>query len=158
MSSSSFPPGFCFYPTEEELLGFYLHNKLENERTEDIERVIPVLDVYGVDPEHLPERAGEACRGGGCEQWFFFCPMQEREAQGGRPSRTTPSGYWKATGSPSLVYSAATNRPIGQKKAMVFYQGRAPSGTKTKWKMNDYRALDDQEQDIAILTSSPKVS
>lgn len=54
MSSSSFPPGFCFYPTEEELLGFYLHNKLENERTEDIERVIPVLDVYGVDPEHLP--------------------------------------------------------------------------------------------------------
>lgn len=74
------------------------------------------------------------------EPWFFFCPRQEREARGGRPSRTTPSGYWKAAGTPGLVY-AADGRPIGTKKTMVFYRGRAPSGTKTNWKMNEYRAL-----------------
>jgi hypothetical protein len=27
------------------------------------------------------------------------------------------------------------------RKTMVFYRGRAPSGTKTKWKMNEYRAF-----------------
>jgi len=83
--------------------------------------------------------AGELCRGD-TEQWFFFSPGQEREARGGRPSRTTSCGYWKATGSPGYVYSS-DNRVIGVKKSMVFYKGKAPMGRKTKWKMNEYRAI-----------------
>ena len=47
------PPGFRFYPTEEELVAFYLHNKLEGQRN-DIDRVIPVIDIYNVEPWHLP--------------------------------------------------------------------------------------------------------
>ena len=74
------------------------------------------------------------------DPWFYFCARQDREARGGRPCRTTPSGYWKAAGTPGLVYSA-DGRPVGTKKTMVFYRGRAPSGTKTKWKMNEYRAF-----------------
>jgi hypothetical protein len=74
------------------------------------------------------------------EQWFFFCPRAERELHGGRPARTTPSGYWKATGSPSWVFSSSANRVIGEKRTMVFYHGRAPTGTKTRWKMNEYKA------------------
>jgi len=76
------------------------------------------------------------------EQWFFFCPRAERELSGGRPARTTPSGYWKATGSPSHVYSAPpASRVIGEKRTMVFYEGRAPTGAKTRWKMNEYKAV-----------------
>ena len=93
----------------------------------------------------------EAHRGafsGGVEPWFYFCPRQEREARGGRPSRTTPSGYWKAAGTPGLVY-AADGRPIGTKKTMVFYRGRAPAGAKTKWKLNEYKALEVQDEDAA---------
>uniref|UniRef100_A0A452Z7P7 NAC domain-containing protein n=1 Tax=Aegilops tauschii subsp. strangulata TaxID=200361 RepID=A0A452Z7P7_AEGTS len=86
-----------------------------------------------------------ACAGHG-EPWFYFCARQDREARGGRPSRTTPSGYWKAAGTPGLVYSAA-GRPVGTKKTMVFYRGRAPAGTKTKWKMNEYRALEEDGSD-----------
>ncbi|KAF2953451.1 hypothetical protein DAI22_01g409100 [Oryza sativa Japonica Group] len=134
-------PGFRFYPTEEELICFYLRNKLDGLR-DDIERVIPVFDVYSVDPLQLSEIHHEMLGGGGeeGEPWFYFCPRQEREARGGRPSRTTPSGYWKAAGTPGVVYSA-DRRPIGMKKTMVFYRGRAPSGTKTAWKMNEYRAF-----------------
>ncbi|XP_038978739.1 NAC domain-containing protein 90-like [Phoenix dactylifera] len=144
-------PGYRFYPTEEELLSFYLRNKL-NSRREDMERVIPVADVYCFDPWQLPQISGEPCIRDS-EQWFFFCPRQEREAHGGRPTRTTPSGYWKATGSPSLVYSSA-NRVIGVKKTMVFYQGRAPTGTKTIWKMNEYRAF----KEDAATTMSTEIS
>nr|AXU39992.1 NAC protein [Lilium pumilum] len=133
------PPGYRFYPTEEELLCFYLPNKLANTR-EEISRVIPVTDVYGFDPWQLPAVSASEST----EQWFFFCPLQEREAHGGRTARMTPSGYWKATGSPSFVYS--NNRVIGGKKTMVFYQGRAPVGTKTKWKMNEYRAVAEDAQ------------
>nr|CAB3478927.1 unnamed protein product [Digitaria exilis] len=141
-AAAGFPPGYRFYPTEEELICFYLRNKLDNLR-DDIERVIPVVDVYAVDPPQLPEIHEMLCGGAGegDETWFYFCPRQEREARGGRPSRTTPSGYWKAAGTPGVVYSSGDRRAIGMKKTMVFYHGRAPSGAKTKWKMNEYRAL-----------------
>ncbi|KAJ1686256.1 hypothetical protein LUZ63_017646 [Rhynchospora breviuscula] len=138
-------PGYRFYPTEEELMLFYLHHKLENTRP-DIERVIPVLDVYNYHPRNLQSVAGEGSRTD-TEQWFFFCPRQEREVQGGRPTRTTVSGYWKATGSPTYVFSSS-NRIIGMKRTMVFYQGRAPNGTKTNWKMNEYKALQHHAQGV----------
>ncbi|XP_044962668.1 NAC domain-containing protein 90-like [Hordeum vulgare subsp. vulgare] len=135
------PPGYRFYPTEEELVRFYLRHMLDGSRRDDIERVIPVADVCSLDPWQLPEVHRGACAGHG-EPWFYFCARQEREARGGRPSRTTPSGYWKAAGTPGLVYSAG-GHPVGTKKTMVFYRGRAPAGAKTKWKMNEYRAFDD---------------
>ena len=97
----------------------------------------------------------EVYRGAGAgEPWFYFCARQDREARGGRPSRTTPSGYWKAAGTPGLVYSA-DGRPIGTKKTMVFYGGRAPAGAKTKWKMNEYRAFDDDDTDTAAPAPNP---
>ncbi|KAF8397930.1 hypothetical protein HHK36_016856 [Tetracentron sinense] len=133
------PQGFRFYPTEEELLSFYLHNKLEGKR-QDLDRVIPVVNIYELDPWQLPQVSGRLCHGDP-EQWFFFTPRQEREARGGKPNRTTASGYWKATGSPGYVYSSG-NRVIGVKKTMVFYKGKAPTGRKTKWKMNEYRAIE----------------
>ncbi|XP_074560105.1 NAC domain-containing protein 90-like [Curcuma longa] len=151
--STAAPPGFRFYPTEDELIGFFLRHKLDRRRESDIARVIPVADVYTVDPWRLPSMAGEACRADG-EQWFFFCPRQAREAHGGRPTRTTPSGYWKATGSPSFVFSSAENNPaLGVKRTMAFYRGRAPTGTKTEWKLNEYRALADHPGGAASLTS-----
>ncbi|KAJ4970424.1 hypothetical protein NE237_003523 [Protea cynaroides] len=132
------PLGFRFYPTEEELITFYLRNKLEGTRP-DLDRVIPVFDIYEMDPWQLPQLSGELCRADP-EQWFFFSPRQAREARGGRPNRITSAGYWKTTGSPGYSYSSG-NQIIGMKKTMVFYKGRAPSGKKTEWKMNEYRAI-----------------
>ncbi|KAG6412164.1 hypothetical protein SASPL_124834 [Salvia splendens] len=133
------PVGFRFYPTEEELLLYYLPNKL-NAMNPDIDRVIPLLNIYDYNPWELPQHAGEVCRGDK-EQWFFFTTLQEREARGGRPNRLTEKGYWKATGSPSDVFTCQNLR-IGRKKTMVFYEGRAPHGSKTTWKMNEYKVYD----------------
>ncbi|CAK9187532.1 unnamed protein product [Ilex paraguariensis] len=131
-------PGFRFYPTEEELVSFYLNNKLEGTR-EDLDPVIPVVDIYKYSPWDLPRFAGELCQGN-IDQWFFFVPRQEREAHGGRPNRLTTTGYWKASGSLGYVYS--NNGIIGVKRTMVFYRGRVPDGRKTEWKMNEYRAIE----------------
>ncbi|KAM0821575.1 hypothetical protein ACQ4PT_072095 [Festuca glaucescens] len=142
-------PGFRFYPTEDELLGFYLRRHLAGTTGPYVHRVIPVVDVYNHHPSHLPTMAGEA-NVRDAEQWFFFCPRAEREMRGGRLARTTPSGYWKATGSPSCVFSSsysASSKVIGVKRTMVFYQGRAPAGSKTTWKMNEYKAVADDEED-----------
>ncbi|KAI3419541.1 NAC domain-containing protein [Psidium guajava] len=136
------PPGFRFFPTEEELVSFYLRNKLDGTRQALhglIHRVIPVLDIYEFNPWDLPQFAGDLCRGDP-EQWFFFIPRQESEYRGGRPRRLTTTGYWKATGSPGFVYSS--NRIVGVKRTMVFYTGRAPNGVKTEWKLNEYKAIE----------------
>ncbi|XP_030456914.1 NAC domain-containing protein 90-like [Syzygium oleosum] len=135
-----YPTGFRFYPTEEELISFYLHNQLHGLKQDRIHRVIPVLDIFDTEPWNLPQLAGELCREDR-EQWFFFAPMQEREARGGRPSRSMATGYWKATGSPGYVYSS-DNKVIGVKKSMVFYVGKAPTGRKTQWKLNEYRTIE----------------
>ena len=45
--------GFRFYPTEEELLSYYLPKKL-NGPTPAIDRVIPILPIYDYNPWELP--------------------------------------------------------------------------------------------------------
>ncbi|MBA0838098.1 hypothetical protein Goarm_010194 [Gossypium armourianum] len=149
-------PGFRFYPTEEELVSFYLHHKLEMER-EDLnrlmDRVIPIVNIYEFNPWDLPQFSVYLCHKDP-EQWFFFIPWQESEARGGRPKRLTTTGYWKATGSPGFVYSSG-NRPIGVKRTMVFYNGRAPNGIRTEWKMNEYKAI---EQGASSISATPTVS
>ncbi|XP_008462671.2 NAC domain-containing protein 90-like [Cucumis melo] len=136
-------PGFRFYPTEEELISFYLQKKLEDDGSDDLkqlmDQIVPILDIYDFNPWDLPQYAGEVCQRDE-EQWFYFIPRQESEARGGRPKRLTSNGYWKATGSPSHVY-CSNNKSIGVKRTMVFYKGRAPNGTKTEWKMNEYKAI-----------------
>lgn len=74
---------------------------------------------------------------GAGERWFYF-----RQHDGWMMDRSTPSGYWKtAAGTASFVYSA-DRHPVGLKKSMLFYRGREPSGRKTKWKIDEFWALD----------------
>lgn len=49
------PPGFRFYPTEEELVSFYLQKQLQGQ-SHHINRVIPVIDINGVEPWNLPSK------------------------------------------------------------------------------------------------------
>jgi len=49
------PLGYRFYPTEEELVSFYLHNKLEGTRQE-LQRVIPEISIYDIEPGDLPRK------------------------------------------------------------------------------------------------------
>lgn len=76
----------------------------------------------------------------GEKEWYFFVPRDRRQANGGRPNRTTERGFWKATGSDRSIRSVVEpRRLIGLKKTLVYYLGRAPRGTKTGWVMNEYR-------------------
>ncbi|KAM0977886.1 hypothetical protein ACFX13_014189 [Malus domestica] len=123
-----------------------------------LDQIIPVVYIYEFDPWKLPQVAGEVSHGDS-EQWFFFIPRPESEARGGRPRRLTTIGYWKASGSPSTVYSSNSNynRPIGHKRTMGFYIGRAPRGKKTEWMMNEYKAIEahaDHNNQLSMAASS----
>lgn len=124
-------PGFRFHPTEEELIEFYLRRKVEGRRF-NVE-LITFLDLYRYDPWELPALAAI-----GEKEWFFYVPRDRKYRNGDRPNRVTTSGYWKATGADRMI-RGEDSRPIGLKKTLVFYSGKAPKGIRTSWIMNEYR-------------------
>ncbi|GFY89827.1 NAC domain containing protein 36 [Actinidia rufa] len=85
-------PGFRFHPTEEELIHFYLKNMIFGKRM--CFDIIGVLNIYHHDPRDLPRLAKIGER-----EWYFFVPRDRKHGNGGRPNRTTETGFWKATGS-----------------------------------------------------------
>ncbi|XP_057500744.1 NAC domain-containing protein 6-like [Actinidia eriantha] len=129
-------PGFRFHPTEEELLGFYLKNMVFGKKLHL--DVIGFVNIYHHDPVELPGLAKIGER-----EWYFFVPRDRKHGSGGRPNRTTETGFWKATGSDRKILSLSDPKKIiGLKKTLVFYKGRAPRGCKTDWVMNEYRLPD----------------
>lgn len=95
-------------------------------------QIIADIDLYKFDPWDLPSKAifGE-------KEWYFFSPRDRKYPNGSRPNRVAGSGYWKATGTDKII--TTEGRKVGIKKALVFYIGKAPKGTKTNWIMHEYR-------------------
>ncbi|XP_054816609.1 NAC domain-containing protein 72-like [Prosopis cineraria] len=133
LAQLSLPPGFRFFPTDEELLVQYLCRKVAGHHFSL--QIIGDIDLYKFDPWVLPSKAifGE-------KEWYFFSPRDRKYPNGSRPNRVAGSGYWKATGTDKIITTAG--RKVGIKKALVFYVGKAPKGTKTNWIMHEYRLLD----------------
>ncbi|KAF2297409.1 hypothetical protein GH714_023221 [Hevea brasiliensis] len=65
---SCVPPGFRFYPTEEELVGYYLKRKINSLKI-DLDIIIDI-DLYKIEPWDIQAR----CKLGYDEQneWYFF--------------------------------------------------------------------------------------
>ncbi|GAV71943.1 NAM domain-containing protein [Cephalotus follicularis] len=126
------PPGFRFHPTDEELVTHYLCKKCVSQPL--AVPIIAEIDLYKFDPWELPDLAlyGE-------KEWYFFSPRDRKYPNGSRPNRAAGSGYWKATGADKPI---GKPKPLGIKKALVFYAGRAPRGEKTNWIMHEYRLAD----------------
>ncbi|XP_039014108.1 NAC domain-containing protein 72-like [Hibiscus syriacus] len=154
------PPGFRFYPTDEELLVQYLCRKVAGHHFSP--QIIGEIDLYKFDPWVLPSKfnqiqqnvltsllllvySGQSkyilfCIGKaifGEKEWYFFSPRDRKYPNGSRPNRVAGSGYWKATGTDKMIMT--DGRKVGLKKALVFYVGKAPKGTKTNWIMHEYR-------------------
>ncbi|KAJ9687197.1 hypothetical protein PVL29_015878 [Vitis rotundifolia] len=134
------PPGFRFYPTDEELVVHFLHRKAALLPCHP--DVIPDLDLYPYDPWELD---GKALAEG--NQWYYF----SRRTQ----NRSTNNGYWKALGIDEPIMSSGGKR-VGMKKYMVFYIGEAPSGIKSSWIMQEYRLSDSGSSSSSGRSSSKR--
>lgn len=137
MTQLSLPPGFRFFPTDEELLVQYLCRKVAGH---DFSlQIIADIDLYKFDPWELPSKAmfGE-------KEWYFFSPRDRKYPNGSRPNRVAGTGYWKATGTDKVITTGG--KRVGIKKALVFYVGKAPKGNKTNWIMHEYRLSEPQRK------------
>ncbi|KAK7393393.1 hypothetical protein VNO78_21947 [Psophocarpus tetragonolobus] len=129
---ASLPPGFRFYPSDEELVLHYLYKKITNE--EVLKGTLMEIDLHTCEPWQLPEVAKL-----NANEWYFFSFRDRKYATGFRTNRATTSGYWKATGKDRTVFDPATREVVGMRKTLVFYRNRAPNGIKTGWIMHEFR-------------------
>ncbi|KAJ7557986.1 hypothetical protein O6H91_04G019900 [Diphasiastrum complanatum] len=133
-------PGFRFHPTDHELLDFYLRKMVEGKLQPG--GFIRSVELCSYDPWELPGLASTV----GEKEWFFFVPRVSRKPHITRPTRLTPSGFWKATGTERTV-KTLSGKCLGRKKTLVFYKGRAPKGARTKWVMQEYRLAERETSD-----------
>ncbi|KAK7822218.1 NAC domain-containing protein 104 [Quercus suber] len=122
------PPGFRFYPTDEELVVHFLHRKATLLPCHP--DIIPDLDLYPHDPWEID---GKAVAEG--NKWYFYSRRTQNS------NRITSNGYWKPMGIEEPVMNS-NGKKVGIKKHLVFYVGEAPSSVKTNWIMHEYRLSD----------------
>ncbi|PIN15326.1 hypothetical protein CDL12_12026 [Handroanthus impetiginosus] len=132
MKDEKLPPGFRFHPTDEELITYYLINKISDANFTG--RAIGDVDLNKCEPWDLPGKAKM-----GEKEWYFFSLRDRKYPTGVRTNRATNTGYWKTTGKDKEIYNSNTSELVGMKKTLVFYRGRAPRGEKTNWVMHEYR-------------------
>ncbi|XP_049359993.1 NAC transcription factor 25-like [Solanum verrucosum] len=127
-----FPPGFRFYPTDYELIKYYLERKLANLPLQP--NKIYEMNIYKYDPDtiaaYLKPTTAE-------NVWYVFTPRDRKYPNGERPDRCTGNGYWKATGA-DISINDDKNSKIGSRRALVYHIGKPPKGKKTDWIMHEY--------------------
>ncbi|GMJ13527.1 NAC domain containing protein 58 [Hibiscus trionum] len=125
------PPGFRFHPTDEELITYYLSNKVSD--TSFTSKAIVDVDLNKCEPWDLPGKASM-----GEKEWYFFSLRDRKYPTGLRTNRATDAGYWKTTGKDKEIFRGG-DILVGMKKTLVFYKGRAPKGEKSNWVIHEYR-------------------
>ncbi|WZZ56293.1 hypothetical protein YC2023_056400 [Brassica napus] len=130
-------PGFEFRPYDEELVGFYLRQKLLGNHSL-VDGVIRDIKICSLDPWDLRFQSKIKSRD---VVWYFLSRI---ENNGGRQSRTTPSGSWKLTGDPSYVNDRWGNLTgfrgeIGYKRVLTFSKGKSSSSSSSisEWVMHE---------------------
>ncbi|CAO2206818.1 unnamed protein product [Urochloa humidicola] len=128
------PPGFRFFPTDEELITCYLARKAMDPSFTSA--AIRDVDLYKSEPWDLPcdQQQQQAAD---LQEGYFFCRRGSKYPSGVRARRATRLGYWKSTGKDKAVHGR-DGRLVGTRKTLVFYGGRAPRGEKTGWVMHEY--------------------
>ncbi|KAL5211394.1 hypothetical protein ABZP36_022241 [Zizania latifolia] len=123
---TNLPPGFHFFPSDEELVAHFLRRKASLLPCHP--DIIPTLTPHRYN--HPWELNGKALQAG--DQWYFFCHATQ--------SRTSSNGCWNPIGEDETVTSGG--RSVGLKKTLVFSMGEPSQGIKTNWIMHEYHLLD----------------
>ncbi|KAH7671069.1 NAC domain-containing protein [Dioscorea alata] len=129
-TKNKLPPGFHFFPSEEELVLHFLYNKASHLPCKP--DFIPTLDLHYCDPWQLIN--GKALEGD--NQWYFFTYKAEKAED-----RVSGDGYWTPVTDDEPVFSGENK--VGVKKSLVYCIGEAPEGIKTSWLMHEYHLLDE---------------
>ncbi|XP_037493499.1 NAC domain-containing protein 41 [Jatropha curcas] len=129
------PVGYRFCPTEEELVCFYLQEKLHKTLPVIVDAFIKTLDdLYSDEPWNI------FCNETPVNGYFYvFTKLKSRSAK--RSMRTTPSGTWTARSSKDIPCRNITY----VKKDFVFKaKGKEASSSNGHWTMLEFSLKDER--------------
>ncbi|XP_010428425.1 PREDICTED: NAC domain-containing protein 69-like isoform X2 [Camelina sativa] len=128
--------GYRFSPTGEELVSYYLKNKILG-KTWLVDEAISEINFLSYIPELLPRLAKIQSDN---LEWFFFSRIEYTNSKKKNAmKRSTGCGYWKATGKDRKIKDKRGNGvEIGLKKTLVYHKGKVPNGDRTPWVMHEY--------------------
>ncbi|KAG2279002.1 hypothetical protein Bca4012_040675 [Brassica carinata] len=128
--------GYRFSPTGEEVINYYLKSKILD-RPWLVNEAINEINICAYDPEFLPSLSKLESKD---LTWYFFTPREYTASKKKKGTkRTTPSGFWKATGKDRIIRDKRGHGvEIGIKKTLVYHHGKAANGVGTPWVMHEY--------------------
>ncbi|XP_021824352.1 NAC domain-containing protein 5-like isoform X1 [Prunus avium] len=127
------PVGFRFRPTDEELVDYYLKNKVQG-MDFHAEGIIDEIDILKFEPWDL---VAKSLMKPDDESGFFFSQPEYTPKK--KTKRTTEVGFWKITGREHDIRTRDRRRTvIGKKRILTFYIGQVRNSDKTNWVMHEY--------------------
>lgn len=142
---ASLSPGCRFYPSEQQLLCYYLTNK-NSSANEDGHfcgcNVIREIDLYDHDPFGLPDVASFSYGYRGRKRhWYCYSVRAVKGTR--RKRRKVKSGYWIRQGKVRDVLSSGGKVVLGTRTSFVFYLGNSSEdAVRTDWMLYEYALLD----------------
>ncbi|XP_021676069.2 NAC domain-containing protein 62 [Hevea brasiliensis] len=129
--------GFRFHPTDEEIVAYYLENKI-NGNDSLVNHIIGEIDLCQYEPRDLPDHSLISSDD---KIWYFFSRPDFKYSNGKRANRTTRAGFWKATGKIRYIKAGESRKEIGSKRTLVFHKKVHDSKpVRTNWIIHEYQS------------------
>ncbi|KAJ0265149.1 NAC domain-containing protein [Hirschfeldia incana] len=128
--------GFRFCPTDEELINYFLKNKIQG-KPWLVDDTIREVSICSCEPASLPALSMIKSKD---HVWYFLSPKEYKSPKKSQTKRTTPSGFWKSTGKDRKVRGDKRRNGvvIGNKKTLVYHEGKSSNAVPTPWVMHEY--------------------
>ncbi|KAJ4721112.1 putative NAC domain-containing protein [Melia azedarach] len=129
--------GYRFMPSDEELVEYYLYQKVSGIPIPFVDYVVKECDIYDDEPGKIWNSYGGNLLKDD-EDLYFFTKLKKRTPKGSRIDRKVglDGGAWQGEDAPTEIVSSKTQRLIGSKKRFRYEkEGSDDNGC---WIMHEY--------------------
>ncbi|KAJ4721108.1 putative NAC domain-containing protein [Melia azedarach] len=129
--------GYRFMPSDEELVDYYLYQKVSGIPIPFVDYVVKECDIYGDEPGKIWNSYGGNLLKDD-EDLYFFTKLKKKTPKGSRIDRKVglDGGAWQGEDAPTEIVSSKTQKLIGSKKRFRYEkEGSDDNGC---WIMHEY--------------------
>ncbi|KAF8102058.1 hypothetical protein N665_0201s0347 [Sinapis alba] len=130
---TTFPPGYKFVPSEDDLIVHYLKPFLRSNKNPPPNVPIHRVNIYDSNPERLSKEYVK----GNDKEWFFITERTKmHEGRNEKQSRIDNGGFWKVR---TALEKFKTRKGVAFSRTVLnHYMGKKQNGVKSEWVMYEY--------------------
>lgn len=153
-NGTSLPPGCRFYPSEEELLHYYLPYKNNNKSlplqlsssfglNPNFYDTIKEINLYNFNPFELPVFTCFKFGFRGRKRHWYCYTERVNSSEERKSRRKAGFGFWKMKGKGKDVIGNGGKVVLGRRKSFIFYMEKfhGKAAVRTDWVMYEYALI-----------------